>query len=92
MDDQKYRNKNWVPIHNEESPKSEGVIFLQYKPGFDPNKDTVQHFSSLISTQFNQIELKQKILDEILRMINKEINNKIIIDSKKQNISIMVWN
>ena len=23
---------------------------------------------------------------------NKEINNKIIIDSKKQNISIMVWN
>ena len=25
-------------------------------------------------------------------MINKEINNKIIIDSKKQNISIMVWN
>ena len=36
--------------------------------------------------------MMKKILDEILRMINKEINNKIIIDSKKQNISIMVWN
>ena len=36
--------------------------------------------------------MMKKILDEILRMINKEINSKIIIDSKKQNISIMVWN
>ena len=38
-----------VLIHDEENDKSEGVILLQYKPGFDPNKDTVQHFSSLIS-------------------------------------------
>ena len=93
MDDQKYRNKNWVPIHNEESPKSEGVIFLQYKPGFDPDKDTVQHFSSLISTQTNnQIELKQKILNEILKMTNTEIKNKIKTNNIKQNINIMIWN
>ena len=92
MDDEKYRNKNWVPIQNEENPKAEGIIFLQYKPGFDPDKDTVQHYSSLISTQINQTELKQKILDEILQMTNKEISNKIIKNNKEQNINIMVWN
>ena len=57
MDKKKYKNKNWVQIHNEENPKSEGVIFLQYKLGFDTDKDTVQHFS--LSTQMNnQIEQK----------------------------------
>ena len=92
MDDEKYRNKNWVPIQNEENPKAEGIIFLQYKPGFDPDKDTVQHYSSLISTQINQTELKQKILDEILQMTNKEIANNTIKNNKEQNINIMVWN
>jgi hypothetical protein len=29
MDDEKYRNKNWVPIQNEENPKEEETIFLQ---------------------------------------------------------------
>ena len=40
----------------------------------------------------NQIELKQKILDEILKLTNKEINNKIVTNNKKQNINIMLWN
>ena len=68
MDEEKYRNKNCVQIHNEENTKSEGAIFLQYKTGFDTDKDKVQHFSSLISTQMNnQMEQKQKILNEILK-------------------------
>ena len=50
----------------------------------------------LTKTQIKSIfvsgRIIQKILNEILRMINKEINNKIIIDSKKQNISVMVRN
>ena len=50
----------------------------------------------LTKTQIKSIfvsgRIIQKILNEILRMINKEINNIIIIESKIQNISIMVWN
>ena len=40
----------------------------------------------------NQIELKQKILNEILKMTNTEIKNKIKTNNIKQSINIMIWN
>ena len=67
---------------------------MYYKSETNPNKDTTEHFSSLI-TQNQQLELKQKILSDIINVSNNKHNkynytNKAI--NNKQKINIMVWN